>query len=223
MVSHYPRMFLEADSFRIIPSQFPPIKLFENLLDPDELDAAYALESLTNDRIQDEVGNLLLVAKEERLVGEGSTPIMAAFTHVGVPSRFTQGDFGVYYAGLELLTAVKESVFSRERFLSATDQPPQTITMRCYKCLVKAELVDVRDDEAIHNPNSFMAGQALGQQLKNTGEFGILYHSVRYKGGQCIAILRPKALVPPASQQAHFQYVWDGSKITEVLKIEHFT
>lgn len=42
-----------SDTYRLIPSHYPPIALFENLLDPGELDAAYALESLTNDRLQD--------------------------------------------------------------------------------------------------------------------------------------------------------------------------
>lgn len=216
------RIYLNAETYRIIPSHFPPISLFENLLDPDELEAAYALESLTNARLQDEAGHILLVEKDDRVVGQGSTPIMAAFTHIGISSRFTAGDYGVYYAGLELETAVAESVFSRARFLAATDQYPQTITMRCYKCSVDAELVDARLNDAVHHPDSFLAGQQLGQQLKQNNEYGVLYQSVRHTGGECVAILRPKALVPPAVQTAHFQFVWDGKNITDILTVERF-
>lgn len=111
-----------SDTYRLIPSHYPPIALFENLLDPSELDAAYALESLTNDRLQDEVGNIALVPPEDRVTGPGTTAIMAAFTHVGVESRFTKGRFGVYYAGLDLDTAIAESKFSRARFMSATNE-----------------------------------------------------------------------------------------------------
>jgi len=88
------KLDVHGDTYRLIPSHYPPIALFENLLDPQELDAAYALESLTNDRLQDEVGNIALVAPEDRVTGPGTTAIMAAFTHVGVESRFTKGRFG---------------------------------------------------------------------------------------------------------------------------------
>lgn len=100
----------------------------------------------------------MLVAKNHRVGGSGSTAIMAAFTHIAVPSRFTDGRYGVYYAGLNLASAVVESVFSRARFLAVTVQEPQTITMRCYKCALESELVDLRQDNAMHDSDSFMAG-----------------------------------------------------------------
>ena len=53
---------VNSDSYRLIPSHFPPISLFENLLDPEDLETAYELEGLTNDRLQDEAGNIFLVA-----------------------------------------------------------------------------------------------------------------------------------------------------------------
>jgi hypothetical protein len=58
---------LDCDSYRLVPSHFPPIALFENLLEPDELEAAYALESLTNDRLRDEVGDIALVDPKDRV------------------------------------------------------------------------------------------------------------------------------------------------------------
>lgn len=124
------RQFVDSDSYRLIPSCFPPIALFENLLDPEDLDAAYALESLTNDRLRHEVGNISLVPPEDRMTGPGTTPIMAAFTHIGAESRFTRGRYGVYYAGLDLETAIAESTFSRARLLSATNEAAQQLTMR---------------------------------------------------------------------------------------------
>ncbi|MFC1335440.1 MAG: RES family NAD+ phosphorylase [gamma proteobacterium symbiont of Clathrolucina costata] len=216
------KLDVHSDSYRLIPSHYPPIALFENLLDPRELDAAYALESLTNDRLQDEVGNIALVAPEDRVTGPATTAIMAAFTHVGVESRFTKGRFGVYYAGLDLDTAMAESRFSRARFMSATNEGPQVLTMRCYHCVVSASLVDVRSDHKVHDPDSFIYAQAVGEKLKQENELGILYSSVRNPGGQCIAALRPPALIPPAIQAGHYQFHWDGSTITHVLSIsEH--
>jgi hypothetical protein len=50
--------------------------------DPDDLDAIFAVESLTNPRLRDDVGNLRLVPLEDRISGPGSSIIMAAFTHL---------------------------------------------------------------------------------------------------------------------------------------------
>ena len=76
--------------YRIIPSRFPPISLFEAVADPADLEAVYAIEAMTNDRLRDEAGELSLVPPEDRVSGPGSSPIMAAFTHLNpVGDRFT--------------------------------------------------------------------------------------------------------------------------------------
>jgi hypothetical protein len=211
---------LQCDTYRLIPGHFPPIQLFENLLDPDELEAAYALESLTNDRLRDQVGDISLVAPEDRITGDGSTPIMAAFTHIGAESRFTKGRYGVYYAGLSLETALAESRFSRARLLSATDEPSQVLTMRCYKCTAGGGVVDLRNDPQAHTPDSFTHAQAVAEKLRNQNEMGILYSSVRHPGGECIAALRPCLLKAPATQAGHYQFHWNGSEITTVLEVK---
>ena len=78
--------------YRIIPSRFPPIGLFEKVADPDDLEAVFQIEAMTNDRLRDEVGILALVPPEDRVSGPGTTPIMAAFTHLNPDgSRFTDG------------------------------------------------------------------------------------------------------------------------------------
>lgn len=214
---------VHSNTYRLIPSHFPPIALFENLLDASELEAAYALESLTNDRLQDEAGNIALVAPEDRVSGPGTTAIMAAFTHIGIASRFTDGRFGIYYAGLNLETALAESRFSRARFLRTTNEAPQMLTLRCYQCTVNTQLIDVRADPQVHNPDSFVYAQAIGRQLKAQNAMGILYQSVRYPGGECIAALRPKALTPPAIQTGHYQFYWDGNSIAKVYSIAEIT
>ncbi len=218
-----PSVDVKGDCYRLIPSHFPPIRLFENLLDPQELDAAYALEALTNDRLQDEVGNIALVAPEDRVTGPGTTAIMAAFTHIGTESHFTNGQYGVYYAGLDLDTVIAESRFNRSRFLQATNEGPQVLTMRCYHCVVDAALVDLRDDPKVHDPDNFAHAQALGAKLRLQDELGLLYNSIRHSGGECVALLRPTALVPPAVQAGHYQFHWDGVRITHVLSVTEIT
>ncbi len=213
---------VNSTCYRLIPSHFPPVALFENLLDPRDLDAAYALEGLTNDRLRDEAGNIALVAPEDRVTGPGTTPIMAAFTHTGNESRFSRGDFGIYYAGLTLDTAMAESKFSRSRFLQATNEGPQILTMRCYVCDVNASLVDLRDEPRVQDPVNLAYAQAIGKKLRQENEWGILYLSVRHAGGECIAAFKPKALTPPAIQAGHYQFHWDGRSVTHVLEVKQY-
>lgn len=214
------RKHLDADTFRLVPSRFPPVAVFENLLSPDELDEAYRLEALTNDRLRDQAGDIHLVAPEERVVGPGSTPIMAAFTHIGVPSRFTDGRYGVYYASLDLTTALHESCHSRSRLLSATAEPPTVLMMRCYQCRVRGELVDLREEPRVHEPDSHEYSRAVGARLREQGESGVLYRSVRHANGECIGVFRPPVLIPPAAQSGHYEFHWDGRATEAVMRVD---
>ncbi|TNF06909.1 MAG: RES domain-containing protein [Gammaproteobacteria bacterium] len=214
------KVYLDQPTYRLVSSVYPPKTLFDHLLDPEELEYAYALEGMTNDRLRVEVGDIALVRPEDRLVGDGTTPIMAAFTHCGTDSRFCLGTFGIYYAGLSLQTAIEESRHSRARFLSATNEEPQIVTMRSYICTVRAEMVDLRQNAKVHDPDDWEYAQIKGAQMIQKGEMGAIYKSVRHPGGECIAAFRPTALVPPAVQSKHYQYHWDGKKISHVVAFE---
>ncbi len=211
---------------RLVPSHFPPIGLFETVADPEDLDLVYAIESLTNDRLRDEVGNLCLLSPDERVSGPGSTPVMAAFTHIGVASRFTDGRFGVYYGARDLNTAIAETVYHREKFLSATQEPDTELTMRQYINQVALPLHDVRDAEyeALHDPDDYSAAQVFAKTMRDQDSNGLLYRSVRDSGGECVAAFRPKAVTIPR-QGKHFRYVWSGyhQKIIAVLTVSEVT
>lgn len=208
--------------YRVIPSRFPPIQLFERVADADDLDAVFAIEALTNARIRDEVGELRLVAPEDRVTGAGAGYLMAAFTHVSpVGGRFTDGTYGAYYAARDLATAVDETVYHRERFLRATSEAAIEIDMRVLRARLSGDLHDVRGltDRAseIYRPDDYSASQALGRELRNRGSWGIAYASVRHAGGECVAVFRPRAL-SRCQQTQHLAYVWDGERISTVLE-----
>lgn len=210
----YREIPLSVSTWRLVPSRYPTIKLFEDILDPKDLEAAYALESLTNDRYRDEVGELSLVTPEDRICGQGTSPIMAAFTHLNENgSRFSDGSYGVYYAALDLETAIKETIYHREIFLKTTNEKPQIITMRCYKALTNANYVDLRDNPAFHT-DDYSVTQIFGKRYRQNGHQGIYYKSVRNPAGECIGAFKPKA-IQPTIQCAHYGYVWDGHRITD--------
>ena len=208
--------------YRIIPSRFPPIQLFERVADPEDLEAVIAVESLTNDRILDRLGKLHLVPAEDRISGPGTSVIMAAFTHLNPEgSRFSDGSFGVFYAGADLETTVAETRYHRERFMGATSEPPMELDMRVYLTDLDGGLHDLRGLQVgypgVYRPDNYVEGQALGRALRAKGAWGIVYDSVRRADGECGAVFRPPVL-SNCRQGAHLSYVWDGARISHVYE-----
>jgi RES domain len=213
--------------YRIIPSRFPPINLFERVTDPADLETVLDIESMTNDRLRNEVGSLNLVPPEDRISGPGTSPIMAAFTHLPpYGSRFTDGSFGVFYAGRTLDTAIAETKHHREAFLRATSEPRIELDMRVYAVDLDAMLHDIRGRRdtmpGIYDPDSYAESQALAIEIRNNGSSGLAYDSVRKPGGECVAIFKPRVL-SNCRQERHLTYVWDGSSISTVYEKRDLT
>lgn len=216
-----------APTWRIIASRFPPVSLFDHIADPAELDIAFAIEEMTNPRVRQTVGDLRLVDPADRVSGPGTTPIMAAFTHLNpAGGRFTTPYFGAWYASLEVETSVDETRYHRERFLLATQEAEIDVDVRVYVADLAADLHDVRGAggawPGIYDPDSHAAGQALGARLRTAGSDGVIYDSVRRPGGTCVAAYRPR-LLSGCRQERHLTYRFDGTRITEVYEKRAFT
>lgn len=210
-------------AYRIVSSAFPPISVFEDVLDPADLEMAFAIEGLTNDRLLEEAGVLARVPPADRLSGPGSSPVMAAFTHIGLPSRFSDGSYGVYYCADSLETAIAETRHHREYFLAATAEPSLELTLRSYVGSIQQPLHDLRHDyPELHDPDmaSYPRPQAFAARLRERESWGLLYNSVRAPGHECAAVLRPPALTIPVPGP-HLRYFWNGGlkRITHVLKL----
>lgn len=208
---------------RIIPSRFPPVNVFEDTALPEDLEAVFEVEALTNDRLRDEVGDLRLVAPEDRVSGPNSTVVMAAFTHVGKTSRFNDASFGAYYAGNSTGVAIAETRFHKALFMAYTDQAAQNLEMREYVGRPSdLPFVDIRrskpPDLLNPDPKQYAAGQSFGKAHRANGENGILYPSVRLEGGECLAAFRPVAVGLPV-QGGHYLYFWDGTSISRISQV----
>lgn len=207
--------------YRLIPSQFPPIHLFEDVACAEEFEAVFAVQMLTNPRIQDEIGILDLVPKEQRLYATpGCGFIMAAFTHINPDgSRFSNGDYGVYYASDSLTTAIAETIYHKEQFLSFTNEPAQELDMRSLVADFSATLCDltrINKKDPIYSPVDYCLSQNLGAQIKEKQDDGIVYHSIRTEGTN-FALFKPNT-INKCQQGAHFSYIWNGEKIDKVYK-----
>lgn len=215
-------------SWRLVASRFPPVGLFDRVTSDEDLETVLAIEGLTNERLRDEVGDIRLVSEADRIHGPGTTPIMAAFTHINpAGSRFSDGTYGVYYAAHTLETAVTETAFHRARFLAATHEPPIEIDMRSYAADIDAELHDITGRQGTlpelydPDPARYGAAQRFARALRDAGSNGIAYSSVRDPGGECIAVFRPRIL-QPVKQGSHLCYVWDGARIGHIYKKSKF-
>lgn len=207
---------------RIVPTRYPTVFLYDRVASPEEFDALYALEALTNDRLRDQAGEIELVPREQRIFGPGSGPIMAAFTHVNPGgSRFSDGSYGVFYAANRRATAIAETRYHHARFLLATQERPMHLPMRLYHVRIDAPLHDLLPpggvDGAVYAPDSYAASRVLGTQLRAQGSRGVIYRSVRDEGGQCVGLFSPRG-ASECLHAAYLIYVWNGAEFSGVYE-----
>ncbi len=206
--------------YRAILSRYPQIDLFERVSSPEEWDVLYAVESLTNPRLRNEVGDIRLVAPEDRVYGDGASWVMAAFTHMPVDGRggrFNK-DFGVYYCSPAESVAVAESSFHRARFLRESGIEETTQDMRVIRAHIgPSALHDVRHlaGSAIYDPDDYSESQQLGTSMKRANSFGMHYQSVRAEG-ECIGVMRPRIL----SDAIHWRYLRYHYRQGEIVEVE---
>jgi hypothetical protein len=107
-----------------------------------------------------------------------------------------------------------------ERFMAATAEPPATADYRELVGSVDARLHDLRGDQAFADcldPDDYAPGQALAKRLRNeAGSNGIVYPSVRCRGGDALAAFWPNVAGAPV-QGRHLCYRWTGERADAYL------
>lgn len=189
--------------------------------DPAHLDAIVELDNATNDR---------LLAQQDRLPGIGVAELVfgvpcadvinAAFTH-GHPlgARFHGPDRGAWYGAFDVTTSQKEVAFHKSVQLAEIGRFEDSVTYDDYLADFSASLHDLRRARGFRaclDPRSYVAAQALAEQLLATGALGVVYPSVRHKGGTCLACFRP-ALVTNVRRHKTYRFSWRGTPEPEVV------
>lgn len=218
-----PAIALETkECFRLVNTKFPPISLFDDVADPADFDALFALQALTNPRLQNEVGNLNMVAREEMPFGiRGCSYAVAPFTHVNPDgSRFSAGDFGVLYLADTADTAIKEVRHHQQLYWTAVEGLKyDRMLFRVLLCAFNAralyDATTITLDQPIYNATDYSASRILGSQLREQGYTGIQYHSVRNAGAKCWGLFTPK-VVTDIIPSALVEFVWQGDSMGEV-------
>lgn len=222
-IATLPDCTVDAIVYRVILARYPQISLFERVSNPQDWDVLYLVESLTNPRLRDEVGDIRLVAPEDRVYGDGASWIMAAFTHPPVDGRggrFNR-DFGIYYCAADEAVATAEVAFHRAQFLRDSGITDTTQELRVIRAqLGPATLHDVRhlDGHAISDPDDYAAAQRMGYALRRARSYGLRYHSVRAQG-DCYGVIRAQAL----SDAVHWRYLrchYAQGEIVSILAVD---
>lgn len=215
-----PTSFIDQrDTHRLIPAQFADggASVLTRLTDdPDTLDAIFELDNATNDRLLAESRLLPGIDERELVFGIPSYRIInAAFCHPSPGgSRFNNSDRGAWYASYEVETSQREVAYHRQLWLKETKwDEPDTADYMDYLADFRADFHDLRSSKKHSNclsPTSYVASQALSSELLALGSAGIVYPSVRRRGGTCIACFRP-VLVTNVRKGNVYQLQFDGA------------
>jgi RES domain len=220
---------INQTAYRLIPSKYPPKSLFDDVAHHDEFEVLFAIQELTNPRIRNELGSLNRVPANQRPYGiRGCNYALGPFVHLNpLGSRFSRGDFGVFYAAENIQTAIAETRYHQQQYFAAiVDLKYDRLQMRCLKTQFSASLRDISGEDYIHSrcyhPDDYSAAQVLGANLKSKTEQGLLYRSVRNMPFLCYALFTPQ-IIQDVMQTAHYDYIWDGEKITVALETTAIT
>jgi RES domain-containing protein len=172
------------------------------------------LDAATNERVQGELYGLSGISNFELVYGIPNAPIIrAAFLHPGpFGSRFNDTTRGAWYAAEKVETSIAEVAYHKSKRLAE---------------MVVAELPEKRPDEDVSTyddwqadfhgpfhilepadeyaecleaepvPQCYVRSQLLARQLLTQKSNGVLYPSVRQKGGRCLACFRPALVYQP--------------------------
>jgi RES domain-containing protein len=187
----------QDDTHRLIPTRSSDESVLARIADDEHLQAIFELEGATNERLLGEANLLPGISVHELLFGVAYAHIVnAAFTHPHPGgSRFNGPERGAWYAGFELMTAQIEIAFHKSQELREIEwQEPETFTFHDYLADLRTDFHDIRGDSAYADSldsRSYVTSQKLARELLASGSAGIVYPSVRYAAGTCVACFRP--------------------------------
>jgi hypothetical protein len=193
---------------RLIPSQFPPIGLFDTVATAADLSAVMELVGWTNDRLVTE--RIDRLPQSEWVYGTpNSSIVMAAFLHVAPGGmRFNGAGLGAWYAADELRTAAAEVGHHLRREAAARNAATMSRTYRAYTATLLGDYLDIRGQQLtrpdVYASERYDASQKLGEDIRTPGGAGLVYDSLRRRTGSNVVAHRPRNIVDIV-QTDHFE------------------
>lgn len=194
-------------AYRLVPSRFPPIGLFDTVATAADAAAVMELAGWTNDRLVAE--RLDRLPPDQWVYGRPNASIvMASFLHVAPGGmRFNGSDLGAWYASASIVTAVAEVGHHLRREAVARSVKTMQRTYRSYTATLSGDYLDLCGKQAeyadAYASDSYDGGQVLGEKIRASTSSGIVFDSLRHHGGCNVVGYRP-------------------SGITDVVQADHF-
>lgn len=222
--------FTQTDTIRLISTAYIDEPAMTPLADDDEaLAFLEELEGLTSARRGIDIILPSGVFPEELLTerhGYGWSYVNAAFCYTrATGNRFNGPDRGAWYATwgkAALKTAHAEVGWHLTRELTAIGVFDNTTTYRELRAAFATRMHDLSAfrENLIFAPNpdiSYPAGQTLASNLRAAEANGVLYPSMRHKGGHCLAAFRPNT-VQNIRQGDTWIFTWSGNPKPRIEK-----
>lgn len=197
---------------RLIPSRFPPIRVYERIAANDSHNAITSLEVLTSPRVR----------ARERLIGIGAvdeaSPQLQNWNHAPFTYHNPEGStlfrptIGVLELFDTLQTALAVSVQRREKFLKSTAMPKMGLDMRVLKTRVAGKFVDLRGTTL---PEEKQVRWMMGDKFYEDQIDGVLFDCPARNGSTCLSLING-SLLNRSIQADHFRFVWNGEIISSL-------
>jgi hypothetical protein len=223
-----PETFLlrQDDTHRLIPKiysdePYGPLRTIAE--DPEHFAALAKLDRATDKQVFAENNLLPGISVAELVFGIPHARIInAAFAHATpLGGRLNGPGRGAWYEGFEIETSQAEIAFHRTVHLAEVGIFEDEVTYVDYLADFNGQFHDLRDDarfEKCLDPDSYVVSQGLAQQLLEALSLEVIYPSVRYSEGTCLACFRPP-VVTHVRTGAHYQFSWSGQPQPAITRV----
>jgi len=208
------RISWNQTGYRLIPSRFPPVSIYEGLVANDLIDGLVEIENLTNPRLK------AIQRLTEAANGPGPNRLQnwnhAPFAYANPEgSLFFGADRPCLELALDRQTALAVSVMRRQRFLARTEEPAVGLDMRMLSTPVTGVFLDLR-------PLGAQLGtvdrRSLGETVPGDVD-GVLYSAPERPTGHCVAVLNGSTL-GRTIQANHYRFLWNGRRMVSLYAFD---
>lgn len=217
-----------TSTVRLVASARLRAPVLETLVDNEtELAALAEIEGATSGRLLAQRRGVEALPPQELVYGVPHAAfINASFAYAKPrePMRFNPAKRGAWYSALKVETCISEVGFHLTKALADAGDYNATVDYAEMFASMSGAFADLREQtsHAALNPDpvqGYPAGNMLAEAVRAQGHNGIIYPSVRHRGGTCIVALRPN-VVQSAAQGGLHRLIWSGTAHYTITQAE---
>lgn len=209
----YTTQSVRGEWYRLIPSRFPPVEVYQRLGAPEFGELAKRIEDLSNPRLKARSWAISMGGAPE------TSPAVQNWNQAPFAYPNPEGStwlseaFSVLEVAGSKRGALARAVLRREMFLARTDEPAMGVDMRMFVTPVAGEFVDLTGEPSkldIKERRKLGADLYAKESIK-----GILFTPIEHPKLRALAIFQADVLGRTV-QSEHYRFVWDGQRIVSV-------